>query len=163
MFNSRSYAQILCLFEHESFLDQKKLETQTKIFVNYKTNIVTKTNQRVLTQKQLNLVFLLFWHEWSALQSVAVRRSTGNDDSGHCFHHYFPPFFFLHHDLFSKKECSDQKTYLVNGSAQKPRVRRLSRPRRPFWVPLGANFDFPGGSMFFIEGVLRSKNLLSES
>ena len=31
----------------------------------------------------------IFWHERSALQSVAVRRSTGNDVSGHYFHHYF--------------------------------------------------------------------------
>ena len=29
------------------------------------------------------------WHERSALQSVAVRRSTGNDVSGHYFHHSF--------------------------------------------------------------------------
>ena len=53
------------------------------------------------------------------LQSVAVRRSTGNDVSGHYFHRYlfffhFPFFpFFLRRDLFSKKECSDQKTHLA--------------------------------------------------
>ena len=39
---------------------------------------------------------LLFWHEWSALQSVAVRRSTGNDVSGH----YFRRYLFIHFFLF---------------------------------------------------------------
>ena len=34
-----------------------------------------------------------FWHKRSALQSVAVRRSTGNSDSGHYFHRYFLSFF----------------------------------------------------------------------
>ena len=38
----------------------------------------------------------------------------------------------------------DQKTYLVkvDGSAQKPRIRPLSRPRRPFLGPLAAILDF---------------------
>ena len=40
-------------------------------------------------------MFTLYWHERSALQSVAVRRLTGNDVSGHYFHRYFSfPFFF---------------------------------------------------------------------
>ena len=43
----------------------------------------------------------LFWQERSALQSVAVRRSTGNDDSGPLF----SPLFFSHsipfHSIFS--------------------------------------------------------------
>ena len=37
----------------------------------------------------------LFWHERSALQSVAVRLSTGNDISGNNFHRYFFSVFFL--------------------------------------------------------------------
>ena len=36
-----------------------------------------------------------FWHKRSALQSVAVRQSTGNDVSGHYFHKSFY-FSFLH-------------------------------------------------------------------
>ena len=58
-----------------------------------------------------------FWHERSALQSVAVRRSTGNDVSGPLF----SPLFSIPFSIFS--------------------------PSRPF----------------FIEGVLRSKSLFSES
>ena len=48
---------------------------------------------------------------------------------------YTIPFFFLRHNLFSYKECSDPKTYFVkiDGSTQKPRGRHLSRPCRPFW------------------------------
>ena len=100
----------------------------------------------------------LNWQERSALQSVAIRRSTGNEVSGLLFSQFF--FFlvqvFLRRDLFSWKECSDQKTYFANddGSAQKPRGRPLSRPRRPFWGPLAAILDFAGCSVFLIEGVL---------
>ena len=52
-------------------------------------------------------------------QAVGVRAGTGNDISGHYKHHYFPPIFFLCHDLFLLKESSDQKTYLakIDGSA----------------------------------------------
>ena len=56
-------------------------------------------------------IFMRFWHERSALQSVAVRRSTGNDVSGPLFSPLFSipfhfPFsiffpFFLRRDLFS--------------------------------------------------------------
>ena len=58
------------------------------------------------------------------------------------FHRFFP-HFFPRCDLFSYKECSDQKNYLakVVRSAQKPRVRPLYRPRRPFWGPLVAILD----------------------
>ena len=42
-----------------------------------------------------------FWHEWSALQSVAVRRSTGNDVSGHYFHRFFFLSFFSSFFSFS--------------------------------------------------------------
>ena len=106
-------------------------------------------------------------------------RLTGNDISGHYFRHYFGTsvgdaaiftiFFFLRfllrRDLFSSKECLDQKTYFANvdQSAQEPRIGPLSRPRRPFCGPLAAIMDFAGGSMFLIEGVIRSKNLFSES
>ena len=89
------------------------------------------------------------WHERSALQSVAVRRSTRNDVSGHYFHCFFSlPFFppFPPLSPFSKKECSDWKTYLakVDRSGQKQRCRPLSRPCRPFWGPLAAILDFWG-------------------
>ena len=42
--------------------------------------------------------------------------------------------------LFSYKECLDQKTYLVkvDRSTQNPRGTHLSRPGRPFWGPLVA-------------------------
>ena len=38
---------------------------------------------------------LNFWQERSALQSVAVRLSTGNDISGNNFHRYFFRFFLI--------------------------------------------------------------------
>ena len=85
----------------------------------------------------------------------AFRRSTaGNDVVATIFIRiFFPPlvffpFFFLRRDLFSQKECSDQKTYLakVDGNAQKPRGRHLSRPPLPFWGPLAAILDFAGGA-----------------
>ena len=34
------------------------------------------------------------WNKWSAFQSVAVRRATGNDVSGHYFRRYFLFSFF---------------------------------------------------------------------
>ena len=69
---------------------------------------------------------------------------TGNNVSGHYKWHYLFFFFFLCCLLFSKKECLDLKTYLakVDGNAQKPRGRPLSRPSRPFWGPLAAILDF---------------------
>ena len=59
-----------------------------------------------------------------------------------------PPFFSFHHDLFSKRECLEQKTYLakVDRNAQKPRGRHLSRPPLPFWGLLAAILDFAGGA-----------------
>merc|ERR1712173_497686 len=61
-------------------------------------------------------------------------------------------------------ECSDQKLCLakVDGSAQKPRVGPLSRPRRPFWGPLATILDFEA-SDWSKYGLLGSKNLFSES
>ena len=55
-------------------------------------------------------------------------------------------FLFFCCLLFSKKECSDQKTYLakVDGSTQKSRSRHLFRLRRPFLGPLAAIVDFAG-------------------
>ena len=41
-------------------------------------------------------------------------------------------------------------------------LKPLSRPHRPFWGPLTAIFDFAGGSMFLIEGILRTKNQFCE-
>ena len=56
------------------------------------------------------------------------------------------------------KESSDQKAYLtkVVRVGQKPWVKPLSRPHRSFWGPLTAILDFAGGSMFLIEGIVRS-------
>ena len=61
-----------------------------------------------------------YWHERSALQSVAVqavdwqRRQWPLKTSLFSFL-FSPPFhhFILRRDLFSQKECSDQKTYLA--------------------------------------------------
>ena len=60
----------------------------------------------------------------------------------------FPFFFSPLSSPFLIEKCSDQKTYLakVDGSAQKPRVRPLSRPRWPFWGPLVAILGFAGGA-----------------
>ena len=64
-----------------------------------------------------------FWHERAAFQQPAFGRSTaGNDVVATifiCLFSFFPPFspcffpVFLRRDLFSEKECSDQKTYLA--------------------------------------------------
>ena len=56
------------------------------------------------------------WHERAAFQRSAFGQSTaGNDIVATIFIHLFypPPCFFLRRDLFSLKECSDQKTYLA--------------------------------------------------
>ena len=50
------------------------------------------------------------WHERSALQSVAVRRSTGNDVSGHYFHRYFLFFFSFFFLFFSVVYFSHRRT-----------------------------------------------------
>ena len=52
--------------------------------------------------------FLVFWHERSALQSVAVRRSTGNDVSGPLF----SPLFISH---FFPIQFSPSRTFLIEG------------------------------------------------
>ena len=84
------------------------------------------------------------WQERLALQSVAVQAVDWHADSGPLFSLLFSSF--LRHNLFSKKECSDQKTHLakVDGSAQKPRSTPFSRPRQPFWGPLAVILDFWG-------------------
>ena len=46
------------------------------------------------------------------MQSVVVRQSTVNNVSSH-YLIFLVLLFFLCHDLFKEKECSDQKTYLV--------------------------------------------------
>ena len=46
----------------------------------------------------INLIYVIrrqYWYEQPVLQSVVVRRSTGNDVIGQYFHHYFSFFFFL--------------------------------------------------------------------
>ena len=62
---------------------------------------------KIVTMSDMN--GMKFWHERSPLQSVAVRRSTGNDVVATISAIIFQ--FFFH---------SDQKTYLakVDGSAQ---------------------------------------------
>ena len=59
-------------------------------------------------------------------------------------HFFRPPFFLflLRRNLFSKRECSDQKTYLakVEGSAQKP----FQTPST-ILGPLAAIVGFAGG------------------
>ena len=62
-------------------------------------------NESVLFSMSIFLM-VRYWLERSALQSVADRRSTGNDDSGPLFSSliFFSPFFsafFLRRDLFS--------------------------------------------------------------
>ena len=79
-------------FLNTKFFWTKKIWRPRPKFLSIIKPIVTKTNQWVLTQKQLNLVILLFWHEWSALQSVTVRQSTGNDVCGPLFSPLFFPF-----------------------------------------------------------------------
>ena len=78
------------------------------------------------------------WHERLAPQSVAVQAVDWHADSRPLFSLLFSSF--LRHNLFSKKECSDQKTYLakVGRSAQNTRDTPLSRPQRPLtrgWSP----------------------------
>ena len=62
-----------------------------------------------------------YWHERSALQAVAVRRSTGNDVSGHYFHCYFPIIFFY---FFSVPPLLP---FLIEGvlGSKKPTLRML--------------------------------------
>ena len=57
---------------------------------------------------------IFFWHKRSALQSVAVRRSTGNDVSGR-FHCYFLFLFLLRH-LFLDAYASQGPTLSLTDS-----------------------------------------------
>ena len=82
----------------------------------------------------------LFWHKWSALQSVAVKRSTDNDVSGHYFCRYsFPPTFF----------SSQSRPFLRrNARIKKPIEQKLFRAANnigvdPFPDPVG-HFGPPG-------------------
>ena len=50
--------------------------------------------------------------------------------------------FFFRCLLFSERVLGLK----VDGSAQKPRGRHLSRPPLPFWGPLAAILDFAGGA-----------------
>ena len=90
------------------------------------------------------------WHEQSAFQSVGVRAVDWQRQ--YVFISFPPPSFFprfLPRVLFSQKECSYQKTYLakVDGSAQKPESRHLSRPCWPFWGPVAAILDLAGSTV----------------
>ena len=152
-----------CVSVHEKFL----IEQIVKIYsenIFYDGEIVL---QRFFLHKN-GVERMKYWHERSAFQSVAVqgvdwqRRWWPQKTS--LFSFFFFSFLFFSVTTFSHRR-SAQKTYLakVDGSAQKPKVRPLSRPRRPFWGPLAAILVFAGDSMFLIEGVLGSKNLFSES
>ena len=57
-------------------------------FLNVST-VWLYSGQALCVVFRITAFLVIFWHERSALQSVAVRRSTGNDVSGHYFHHYF--------------------------------------------------------------------------
>ena len=89
--------------------------------------------------------FDLIWLLARACGVPVGRRSTGNDVSCQYKHHYLFIYFFifsiffLHHNLFSLKECSDQKIYLakVDGSAQKP----FQSPSAILGPP-GSHFEF---------------------
>ena len=90
-----------------------------------------------------------FQHKRSVFQSVGIGRLATKlvaTKNVFIFFFLFSRFFFLHRHLFSQKECLDQKTYFakVDRSAQKPRVRPLSRPRQPFRGPLMAILGFTG-------------------
>ena len=65
-------------------------------------------------------------------------------------------FFFSH-----RRSARLKKTYFakVDGSAQKPGGRLLSRLRQPFWGPWQPFWIFEA----IIEGMVETKNLLSES
>ena len=103
------------------------------------------------------------WHERSALQSVAVRQSTGNDISGPLF----SPFFFIFQFFFSvatfsyRRSARIQKLIwqkwleMANNLGLDPfpePVGHFGAPWRPFWI-----FEV------LIEGMMESKNLFSES
>ena len=57
---------------------------------------------------------------------------------------FFPVSFFLHCLLFSQRECSDQKTYLLNvdGSPQKPKCRDLSKTPSAILGFPSSHFEF---------------------
>ena len=87
-----------------------------------------------------------FWHDCVAFQRSSFGRQTaGNDVMTQWplkvpFFSFFSFLFFFRRDLFSQKECSDQKTYLdkVDRSGPKPRVpdpvRHFVATWWPFWI-----------------------------
>ena len=85
-----------------------------------------------------------YWHERSALQSVAVRRSTGNDVSGLLFSplFIFPIFFPIPFSAatFSHRRSAQIKKLFSKSSSEFPieYSKFLSRPRWPFCGPLAA-------------------------
>ena len=76
-----------------------------------------------------------FWHERSALQSVAFWRSTGTDVSGHYFHYFFP-----------SPQCVSPSCPFLSAFLGPPGAGRL------------VFFSFSPSQQFLIAGVLGSKN-----
>ena len=97
-----------------------------------------------------SIVIWPFWHERSALQSVAVRRSTGNDVSGHYFRHYFLLFFF-HFFFFSPPS----RPFLIEGVLVSKNLFSESCLKWPItlgWTPFqtpSAILGPPGGHFGF--------------
>ena len=111
------------------------------------------TSCRRCSQSPLCISGPLFWHELSALQSVAVRRSTGNDVSGHFFRHYFLLFFS---SLFFSPPS---RPFLIEGVLGSKNLFSESCLKWPItlgWTPFqtpsailgppGGHFGFAGGA-----------------
>ena len=63
---------------------------------------------------------------------------------GATINNIIPPFvvYFSHRSAWVKKLFFAK----LDGSAQKPRGKHISRPRQPFWGPLVSILDFAGGA-----------------
>ena len=114
-----------------------------------------QSNQRTVKGVRVRASIILagFSLNRNAYFGASVRRSSGRRSGGRLlannivasifislFSFFFP--VFLRRDLFSKKDCSDQKTYLakVAQNAKKPWGRHpdplchFGAPWRPFWI-----------------------------
>ena len=114
---------------------------------------VSQTVWRVF-QKVLNVfpwcfrVFFECYKEFaqaSALQSVAIQTVDRQQRKWSAIFTNLSLFlFFLSSQYFSWNFCSNQNTYFVkvDGSAQKPWGKALSRPFHLFWVPPAVILNF---------------------